>query len=157
MPHPRRHGGFTLIEVLMALVIFTLTAVVLGGAFVNVLSSYELAERANATDVDVSYARSQLLALSDLQAAENGAEFDDDDGQTIRHVKWTAEIDPQDTTDLFSVTFTCTITEPAAARPLKTVETFMLLRPTWSDPTTQSTLRANAASRIALVQGRVAQ
>jgi len=157
MPHPRRHGGFTLIEVLMALVIFTLTAVVLGGAFVNVLSSYELAQRANATDVDVSYARSQLLALSDLQTAENGAEFDDDDGQTIRHVKWTAEIDPQDTTDLFSVTFTCTITEPAAARPLKTVETFMLLRPTWSDPTTRSTLRGNAASRIALVQGRQAK
>ena len=141
----------------MALVIFTLTAVVLGGAFVNVLSSYELAQRANATDVDVSYARSQLLALSDLQTAENGAEFDDDDGQTIRHVKWTAEIDPQDTTDLFSVTFTCTITEPAAARPLKTVETFMLLRPTWSDPTTRSTLRGNAASRIALVQGRQAK
>ncbi len=141
----------------MALVIFSLAAVVLGGAFLNVLTSYEIADKANATDVDVSFARSQLLTQSDLQTAENGEEFDDNDGQVQRHVKWSAEIDPQDTTDLFSVTFTCTVTDPAAREPRKTVETFMLLRPTWSDPTARTTLRANAASRIALVQGRQAQ
>lgn len=141
----------------MALVIFTLAAVVLGGAFLNVLTSYEIAEKANATDVDVSFARSQLLAQADLQTAENGEEFDDGDGQVSRHVKWSAEIEPQDTTDLFSVTFTCTVTDPAAPAPQKTVETFMLLRPTWSDPTAKSALRSNAASRIALAQGRQAQ
>jgi prepilin-type N-terminal cleavage/methylation domain-containing protein len=154
MPPPRRPGdGFTLIEVLVALVIFTLTAVVLGGAFVNVLNTYEIAQRENATDTDVSFARSQLLKQSDLQAAQNGAEFDDDD----RHVRWTAEIDPAETADLFTVTFTCTITEPTVTAPKRTVETFMLLRPTWSDPTARSTLRANAASRIALAQGRQAK
>jgi len=145
--------GFTLIEVLVALVIFALTAIVLGGAYLNVLNSYESARRANMSDEDVYFARSQLLSQSDLQTAQNGAEFDDGD----RHVKWTADIEPENTTDLFTVTFTCTITEPSAPEPSVSVEAFVLLRPTWSDPTTRSTLRQNAANRIALVQGRQAQ
>jgi prepilin-type N-terminal cleavage/methylation domain-containing protein len=154
MPRPSPSArGFTLIEVLMALLIFTLTAVVLGGAFINILNSYDLAERANVVDTDVSYARSQLLTLADLTAAQAGAEYDDGS----RHVKWTADIEPTETTDLFSVTFTCTITEPTAAEARKTAESFMLVRPTWSDPTARTTLRQNAASRIALVQGKQPQ
>ena len=149
-PRPR---AFTLIEVLLSLVIFALTAVVLGGAYVNVLNSYEAAQQQNVYDADVSYARSQLLSQADLPTAQGGAEFDDGD----RHVKWTAEVDPANTTDLFTVTFTCVITEAAAAEPKTIVETFMLVRPTWSDPTARSTLRANAASRIAVAQGKQAQ
>jgi len=148
---PRR--GFTLIEVLVALAIFALTAVVLGGAYLNVLNSYEAARRANMSDEDVYFARSQLLAQSNLQSAQSGAEFDDGD----RHVKWTADIEPESTTDLFSVTFTCTITEPSAPQPRTVVEAFDLLRPTWSDPAARSTLRQNAADRIALAQGKAAQ
>ncbi len=137
----------------MALMIFALTAVVLGGAYVNVLNSFEIARNANANNEDVSFARSQLLAIADLQTAQAGAEFDDGD----RHVKWTAEIDPAATTDLFTVTFTCAITGQNASDSKNVVETFMLLRPTWSDPAARSTLRQAAADRIALVQGKQAQ
>jgi len=137
----------------MALIIFALTAVVLGSAYMNVLNSYEVARKANATDSDVWFARSQLLSQADLQSAEDGAEFDDGD----RHIKWTAEIEPTDTTDLFAVTFSCTITENAAPQPPKLAETFMLTRPTWSDPTARSTMRQNAANRIAIAQGRQPQ
>ncbi len=137
---------------MVALAIFTLTAVVLGGAYLNVLNSYEVARRANINDGDVSFARSQLLAQSDLQTAINGADFDDGE----RHVKWTADIEPAATTDLFTVTFTCVITEPSAPGPRNVVETFMLLRPTWSDPTARSTLRQDAANKILALQGRQA-
>jgi len=143
----------------MALVIFALAAVVLGSAYLNVLTGYEIARSSNATDVDLDFARSQLLAVADLQTAENGAEFDDTapgEAATPRHVKWTADIEPTDTTDLFTVTFTCTISE-GIAQPAKVTETFMLLRPTWSDPATRSTLRSNAASRIAQAQGKAPQ
>ena len=153
-------GAFTLIEVLMALVVFALTAVVLGSAYVNVLGSYEIARSANATDADVSFARSQLLALPDLQAAQAGAEFDDTapaENGAPRHVKWTAEIEPTDTTDLFTVNFTCTVADSTAKDAAKVTETFMLVRPTWSDPTARTTLRGNAANRIALAQGKQAQ
>jgi prepilin-type N-terminal cleavage/methylation domain-containing protein len=149
----RRNRAFTLIEVLVALMIFALTAVVLGAAYLNVLNSYEVARRSNVNDGDVTFARSQLLALSDLPTAQAGAEFDDGD----RHVKWTAEIDPSDTTDLFTVVFTCVITDPAASGTKTVVENFMLMRPTWSDPTARSTLRQAAADRIAKFQGKVAK
>ena len=142
-----------MIEVLVALMIFGLTAVVMGAAYLNVLNSYEAAERSNKNGDDLAFARSQLLAISDLQTAASGAEFDDGD----RHVKWTAEIEPTTTTDLFTVTFACVISDATAAAPRTTTETFMLLRPTWSDPTERTTLRQNAANRIALAQGKKAQ
>ena len=137
----------------MALMIFGLTAVVMGGAYLNVLNSYEAAQSSNKNDGEVSFARSQLLAIADLQTAQTGAEFDDGD----RHVKWTSEIEPTTTTDLFTVTFTCVISDPSASGPRTVVETFMLMRPTWSDPTERTTLRQNAATRIALVQGKQPQ
>lgn len=153
MPGPRQRGGaFTLVEVMVALMIFALTAVVLGGAYVNVLNSFEIARKSNVNNEDVSFARSQLLAQADLQTAQAGAEFDDGDS----HVKWTAEIDPASVTDLFTVTFTCVVTAPSV--PARTtVETFMLLRPTWSDPTAQAALRQSGADRIAQVQGKQPQ
>jgi len=149
---PRR-SAFTLVEVLLSLVIFALTAVVLGGAYVNVLNSYQAAQQENAYDADVSFARSQLLTQADLPTAQAGAEFDDGD----RHVKWTADIEPANTTDLFTVAFTCVVTEATAAEPKTITENFMLVRPTWSDPAARSTRRASAASRIAVFQGKQAQ
>ncbi len=154
MPGPdTRPRAFTLLEVMVALMVFALTAVVLGGAYVNVLNSFEIARNSNVNNEDVSFARSQLLALADIQAAQSGAEFDDGD----RHVKWTAEIEPAAVTDLFTVTFTCVVSEPSQGKPRTVVETFMLLRPTWSDPAARSTLRQAAADKIAQAQGKVPQ
>jgi general secretion pathway protein I len=148
----RRNRGFTLIEVLVSLMIFSLMAVVMGSAYLNVLNSYEVAQRSNENDGDVDFARSLLLTQSDLPTAQSGSEFDDGD----RHVKWTADIEPTTTTDLFTVAFTCVITDPKDGN--KTVnESFMLVRPTWSDPTERTTLRSNAASRIAVFQGKQAK
>ena len=67
---PRR--GFTLIEVMVALMIFGLTAVVMGGAYLNVLNSYEAAQRSNLNEGEVSFARSQLLTIADLPTAQAG-------------------------------------------------------------------------------------
>jgi general secretion pathway protein I len=148
----RRNRGFTLIEVLVSLMIFSLMAVVMGSAYLNVLNSYEVAQRSNENDGDVDFARSLLLTQSDLPTAQSGSEFDDGD----RHVKWTADIEPTTTTDLFTVAFTCVLTDPKAGDKTVT-ESFMLVRPTWSDPTERTTLRSNAASRIAVFQGKQAK
>ena len=69
--------GFTLIEVMIALMIFSMAAIVLGGAYLNVISSYKAASVANEDDQAVAFARSQLLSQPDLQTAVTGAEFDD--------------------------------------------------------------------------------
>jgi hypothetical protein len=134
-----------------ALLIFVMTAVVLGSAYLNVLNSYQVAQRSNGNEDAVDFARSQLLVISDLATAETGAEYDDGP----RHVKWTAEIAPTATTDLFTVIFTCVVTDPAGDKTTK--ENFMLTRPTWSDPTERTSLRQNAANRIAVLQGRQPQ
>ena len=68
--------GFTLLEVLVALSIFALAAVVLGTAYVNVLNSYAVASRLNEGREEVSFARSLLLAEAELKKVEEGGEFD---------------------------------------------------------------------------------
>ena len=142
--------GFTLLEVLISLLIFVMAAVVLGSSYVNVLNGYDLAKRANARNEDIEFARAQLLAEPDHDKAEQGGEFD---SANSRHVTYHAQIDPTQTADLFAVTFTCEITDPSARAPETVTENFMVLRPTWSDPTTNSPLLAAAKTKIAKLQG----
>jgi len=151
MRRPLSRRAFTLMEVLVALVIFALVAVMLGSAYLNVLNSYQAAARANVSNEEVGFARSQLLAEPELQAAQTGAEFDSVSG---RHVKWSSTITPTETTDLFTVVFVCEVAEVGKTDTPKTTQTFSLLRPTWSDPTERTKLRQTARDRIAQLQGK---
>jgi general secretion pathway protein I len=135
---------------MVALLIFTLAAIVLGASYVNILQAYQVADRVAGEDQDVAFARQELLTQADLATAEKGDAFDTVDG---RHVAWSAAITPAATTDLFSVEFTCDITEPSPKPPTKVVQDFMLLRPTWSDPAERAKLRQAAANRIAVLHG----
>ncbi len=141
--------GFTLLEVLISLLIFVMAAVVLGSSYVNVLNGYDLAQRANERHEDIEFARAQLLAEPDHDKAEGG-EFDSANG---RHVSYHAQIDPTQTADLFAVAFTCEINDPSTHGPETVAENFMVLRPTWSDPTTNTALLAAAKAKIAKLQG----
>lgn len=140
----RRRRGFTLLEVLVALAIFALAAVVLGAAYVNVLNSYALASRDRGVDEDASFAYAQLLAEPDRKKAEEGGEFESAGG---RRVRWTARIEDTTVADLFAVTFECEASEPLQETQ-KITRSFMLLRPTWSDAGERERLRAEARVRI---------
>lgn len=146
-----RRAGFTLIEVLVALAIFAMTAIVLSTAYLNVLNSYAAASRANQRDHDVSFAREQLLAEPDRAKAEIGADFDSLEG---RHVRWSATIAATTMPDLFAVTFTCEINDSSQPDLPKITQTFTLLRPTWSDPTENGPLQLAVQERIAEIQGK---
>jgi general secretion pathway protein I len=144
--------GFSLVEVLVALTIFALSAIILGSAYVNVLNSYAVAGRFAQTNEDVAFARSLIIAQPDITKLQDGGEFE---GASGRRVKWSAEITPTATADVFTVVFTCEVNDPAQAQTDKTVQTFMLLRPTWSiDPAARSQLRQDAKNRIAEIQGK---
>ncbi len=147
-----RRSGFTLLEVLVALAIFAMAAVVLGSAYLNVLNGYEVARRATASDPEVAFARAALLAQPDVDLAAQGAEFDAADG---RHVRWTAKIEPTTVADLFLVTFDCEFSGGAQATSQHTIQVFRVLRPTWSQATDRTTLRANAKDRIIQIQQKV--
>lgn len=148
----RRLRAFTLLEVLVALAIFAMAAIALGAAYANVLISYADLNRVDERHEDVRFARAALLAEAEREKAEEGAEFESGEG---RRVRWRAEIEPTNVADLFAVTFICEVTEPAELRPREIVQTFRLLRPTWSDAAERETLRAEARDRILEYQGRL--
>jgi len=147
-----RLAGFTLVEVLMAIAIFALSAVILASAYVNVLNSYMIVERTAHSSADVSFARSIVLTEPDRKKLEQGGEFDTIDG---RHTKWEVEVLSTSTADLFTVNFTCTISAVGELEPQKTGQTFTVLRPTWSiDAAERSKLREAAKTRIAEMQSK---
>jgi general secretion pathway protein I len=145
----KKGAGFSMIEVLVALAIFTLMAIVLGATYLNILKAYEVAGRAVNRDEDVRFARAALLAEADLQLVERGADFA---GANGRNVSWKAVVEPTSTADLFLVTFQCEITGPDLPKPETHEERFRVLRPTWSQPADRDKLRADAKMRIEKVQ-----
>jgi general secretion pathway protein I len=142
---PRRPAAFTILEVLISLAIFALAAVVLGGAYVNVLNGYEAANRLVSSDQDVRFARAALLTETDPEVVAKGGEFDSADQH---HVTWKATLQPTLTADLFDVLFECDIAGGDLRKPMHVKETFRLLRPTWSKDADRNKLRADAAERI---------
>ncbi|HTZ19805.1 MAG TPA: prepilin-type N-terminal cleavage/methylation domain-containing protein [Opitutaceae bacterium] len=144
-PKLKAPRAFTLVEVLVALSIFALAAVVLGAAYVNVLLSYETAARSTQGDEDVKFARAQLLAIADPKKIEEGGDFDSPGG---RRVHWSAQIESTETADLFLVHFLCEINDPATPDTPKIAQDFRVLRPTWSDPAERDKLRQDARQRI---------
>jgi general secretion pathway protein I len=153
--------GFTLLEVLVALIIFAVAAVMLSSAYLNVLNSYIVVGKGMENLQDIALARQELLEQPDLTTAQAGDSFDTpvmDASKPRTHVKWTADIEPAGTTDLFNVTFTCVVTTDDPATPQKTfTQAFTLLRPTWSDPVDEKSLRQAAVQRIAELQGKAPQ
>jgi general secretion pathway protein I len=138
------------LEVLVALAIFALAAVVLGATYVNALNAYAAATRRNEYDEDLRFVRAAVLTESDRDKVEEGGQLNLG-GNKRAH--WQAEVASTGTVDLFAVTWTCEITDPARPQPYKVTQTFMLLRPTWSDPVERGELLQQAKDQILKLQG----
>jgi general secretion pathway protein I len=141
--NPRR--AFTIMEVLVSLTIFALAAIVLGAAYINVLTGYEHAERATELDANVQFAREILFREPDLEKVEEGGEFETADGG---EVLWRAIVEPTDLPDLFDVTFEVMVRGGRDGRERLTQERFRMLRPTWSEDDEREKLRQEAQERI---------
>jgi general secretion pathway protein I len=152
-PHARRRAGLTLIEVLVALAIFMMMAVVMGMSYINILNAYDIAARSVVADDDVRFARAALLAEADRELVERGGEFE---GAAGRRVSWKAVVEPTNVADLFAVTFTCEITVPSEPKPEIVEERFRVLRPTWSEPAERDKLRSEAKTRIQELRQKLA-
>ncbi|MDD3179903.1 MAG: prepilin-type N-terminal cleavage/methylation domain-containing protein [Opitutaceae bacterium] len=142
----RLSPGFTLLEVLVALAIFALAAVVLGTAYVNVLLGYDTMTRRQGRDETVRMMRAALLTQPDRTKAEQGADFVLPNGRTGQ---WRAQIEETAVADLFTVAFHCEVPEADQSQPRTYDQVLMLLRPTWSDPAVREKLRGDARDRLA--------
>ena len=140
-----RPEAFTLIEVLVSLAIFALAAVVLGTAYVNVLLNYHQMQRHGTDRSEIAMARADLLAEPDRSRAERGGEVALADGGVLR---WQAKLEETSLADLFLVELALEIVPAGPAPRRREHETFLLLRPTWSDPAMHEELRTASRARL---------
>ena len=144
--------AFTLVEVLVALVIFAMAAVVLGSSYLNVLNSYQTVSRGVQVNEDFAFARQIVLREPDRQKLEQGGEFESAGG---RRAKWSVEITSTLVPNVFNVAFTCELADPTRTEPEKLTQQFTVLRPTWViDTAERDKLKADIKTRIFELQGK---
>lgn len=138
-------GGFTLIEVLVALLIFAFSGLVLASSYVNVLSAHQAALQRDEGAADRRLIREALRAEPALEKilAWNDLSLPDD-----RSARWRATLTATTVADLFDVALEIELTDQNGKKQAIT-ETCRLLRPTWSQPADRDTLRAAARSKLA--------
>jgi general secretion pathway protein I len=141
-----RPSGFTLIEVLVSVAIFALAAVVLGTAYVNVLGGYQRMRSNSQDGTDVAFVRALVLAEPKLEVIEKGGEVRRADNTTVQ---WKAEVEPTNRADLFRVQLECEIPGAGNKRNYTIRDSFLVLRPTWSDPAEREKLRAKFREELA--------
>jgi len=142
----RRTAGLTLVEVLISLAIFSLAAVVLGTAYVNVLLGYDNMTKRNGREEIVRQMRAAVFTEPDRDKLERGGEIGLPGGGTGR---WEAKVEESAIADLFRVGLRCEVPEANGGQPWVKEQTFMLLRPTWSEGTAREKLRGESRDRLA--------
>ena len=130
-------SGFSLIEVVVALALFAMAAVVLTDTFVNALLARERSVVNDAYNRDIRAVRMQLLLEADREAAEDGGVYET---LTNGAANWEASIEPMNIVDLFQVNLRIEFQEPQSDQEASYEETLYLLRPTWSESDERSEL-----------------
>ena len=134
---PKRSTAFSLIEVVVALAIFAMAAVILSSSFVNALLAREKGQSNDVRDADIRAVRMQLLLEPNLEDAEDGDIY-----QTLSNgeATWRATVEPTNVIDLFQVQLSIEFLEPQEDQHPGYQETLYLLRPTWSESDERSDL-----------------
>ncbi|MGK0309931.1 MAG: general secretion pathway protein I [Lentimonas sp.] len=130
-------SGFSLIEVVVALALFAMAAVVLSETFVNVLLARERGTNNDARNRDIQAVRMQLLLEPNREEAEEGDTY-----ETLSNgsANWEATIEPTNVIDLFQVQLQIEFQAPQDDQETSYQETLYLLRPTWSESDERSDL-----------------
>jgi len=134
--------AFTLVEVLVSLAIFSIAAVALSSAYLNVISGYRDSETQRERHENWSLVRLQVLIEPDRDALESGGQITLPDNTTLR---WTANIESTEIADLFALELNGEI---AGSEGWSQNERLMLFRPAWSDPGDRDQLRADNRQRF---------
>jgi len=130
-------SGLSLVEVVVALAIFAMAAVVLTDAFVNTLLARERSVNNDTYNRDIRAVRMQLLLEANRESAEDGGSYETLSNSTAN---WEASIEPTNVIDLFQVEFSIEFQKPQEDQEASYKETLYLLRPTWSESDERSNL-----------------
>ena len=137
LSHFRTSLAFSLIEVVVALALFAMAAVVLSASFVNALLAREKGLSNDVRNADIRAVRMQLLLEPNLEDAEDGDRY-----ETLSNgeANWQATIEPSNIVDLFRVQLMIEFMDPQDDQQPNYQETLYLLRPTWSESGERSEL-----------------
>jgi prepilin-type N-terminal cleavage/methylation domain-containing protein len=138
--------AFTLLEVLLALALFSISVVVLSASFVNVLNSIEAVKVDQTLEQEMAFVRAEVLMAPDLDILEEGGEVLT---AGLGFARWEAIAEPTEVADLFEVNVKVTF-EGRDEVPERVIEqSLILLRPSWSDPLEREELREITRERLA--------
>jgi len=137
-------AGFTLLEVILSLALFTAAVGAFATAYVNVLNALHAVRVDQAFEQDMALIRRQALTLESVEDLEAGGEV-----VTGSHgyATWSAEYAYTGVADLFEVTLFVELWPADADESMEVEETFHLTRPSWSDPLEREALRAETRER----------
>ena len=121
--------GFTILEVLVSVLIFTGAATVLVASYINILGNFEASRVKTNFEEELAYVRSELQIISDPELAIEGAEFDMGNGTTGL---WWSELEMTEIPNLFSVILYVNMTNSDGTR-IDLSQQFYLLRPSWGE------------------------
>ncbi|MEZ5277726.1 MAG: prepilin-type N-terminal cleavage/methylation domain-containing protein [Opitutaceae bacterium] len=141
-----RRSGFTLIEVLLALALFSVSVVVLASAYINVIVGLESVRVDRVLEQEMAFVRSAVLTAPDLETLEEGGELPTGE---LGLAYWEAELEPTAIADLFVVRVSITIEGTRETEGKTLNERLIVLRPGWSEPVDREELRAESKERIA--------
>jgi general secretion pathway protein I len=144
-----RAAGFTLVEVLLALLLFALSAVVLGAAYLNVLNSYELVRQNQAVEEDLRFIRSLVLMEPDREELERGGEIE---SLYLGRVSWRTLLEQTPTPDLFYVTVEIDYEGAGSQARRQEVQQMILMRPSWSEPAERARVQTEMDQRFQELQ-----
>lgn len=130
-------SGFSMIEVVIALAVFAMAAVVLTDTFVNALLARERGVSNDARNRDIQAVRMQLLLEPNRDDAEEGDTY-----ETLGNgpAHWESVIELTNVVDLFQVQLSIEFQDPQDGQEAAYQETLYLLRPTWSESDERSNL-----------------
>jgi len=122
--------GFMLVEVLIALALFGLSAVILvDGAFVATRVAREMVDTRE-LEQDLIWARSQILGISDYEKFSEGGDIE---ALSMGEVTWETEVEMTDVLDLYRVVLRLDYdgNDDYGVEPGTRESAMYLLRPTW--------------------------
>lgn len=142
----RGSGGFTLLEVLVAMALFFMAVTFFSMTYLNTLMAIEGTRLNQGLEQDLAAIRRQALLIADVEEVEDGG-----DVLTGEHglARWTIDYEPTVVADLFLVTLSVELDPDDEERGItEATEQFYLTRPTWSEPTERDELRAATQERL---------
>ncbi len=124
-----KQQGFTILEVLVAVVIFAGAATVLVASYINILSNFEASRIKTNFEEELAYVRADLQLIADVEEAMDGDEFDMGNGVTGI---WYSEIEMTEIPHLFAVNMFVDMVDAEGER-MELNQLFYLLRPSLSE------------------------